>query len=116
MQPGMYMQLDLEKPRWLSGATLVSHTPIYGVPMEFDAMDQAGLWHSFGAGKVEQRVWEDLRRPATRAIRRQGFSYIMVPRGKDGLGPLGEAIIGHEEEWGLEFVAEAHGYYLFRIR
>ena len=116
MRPGMYLQVDLEKPRWLSGATLVSHTPVYGVAIEFDGMDGGGVWHSFGAGKPVQRVWEDLRRPATRAIRRQGFSYILASRGKEGLGPFGETFIGHEEEWGLEVVAEAHGYYLYRIR
>src|SRR5205807_3869403 len=74
MRPGMYMQIDLENPRWLSAATLISPTPVYGVPIEFYGMDGGGVWHSFGLGKPVQRVWEDLRRPATRAIKRQGFS------------------------------------------
>jgi hypothetical protein len=112
----MFMQVDLEKPRWLTGATLVSHTPVYGVPIEFYGMDNGGTWHSFGAGKPVERVWEDLRRPATRAIRRQGFSYILAPQGKDGLGPFCELFIGHEQEWGLERVADGRGYDLYRIR
>jgi hypothetical protein len=116
MRPGMYMQVDFEHDQYLSGATLVSHTPIYKVPMEFYGQDSGGRWRTFGVGKVEERTWEDLRRPSMRAVKRHGFTYMLTPSGKDGLGPFSEGFIGHEEEWGIELVASSQGYYLYRIR
>ena len=116
MRPGMYMQVDFDRPQWLSGATLVSHTPIYNVPMEFYGLDGSGRWRAFGVGKVQERVWEDLRRPAVRAVKSHGFSYILAPTGMQGWGPFSEGFVGHEEEWGFERVAAAYGYYLYRIR
>ena len=115
MRPGMYLQVDFDKAQSLSGATLVTHTPVYNVPMEFYGQDPAGRWRAFGAGKVQERVWEDLRRPAVRALKRHGFSYILAPTGKEGLGPFSEGFMGHEEEWGIDRLASANGYFLFRI-
>jgi hypothetical protein len=115
MRPGMYAQVDLDRPQLVSGATLITHTPVYNVPMEFYGMDSAGRWHSFGVGKVEQRPKEDMRRPTMRAIKKQGFGYIAAPTGPDGLGPLGETLRDHEVEWGIIRVGEAHGSWLFRI-
>jgi hypothetical protein len=116
MRPGMYMQVDFDQPQTLSGVTVVSHTPVYNVPLEFYGQDASGRWRAFGLGRVKRRVWEDLRRAATRAIKRHGYSYILAPTGPEGLGRFGEGFVGHEEEWGIECVASAHGYYLYRIR
>ena len=113
MRAGMFLQVDFNRPLWLSGATMVSHTPA-GNP-EFYGLDAKGAWHSLGTGSIRRRVWEDLRRPATRAIRRQGFAYLVMPPRDDSLGLFSESFIGHEQEWGVERLAEAHGYILYRI-
>jgi hypothetical protein len=115
MRPGMYMQVDFDRPQYLSGATLVSHTPIYEVPMEFYGQDAGGAWRTFGVGKVQERTWQDLRRPSMRALKRHGFTHIVAPTGKEGLGPFSESFPGHEEEWGITRLASANGYYLYRI-
>jgi hypothetical protein len=115
MRPGMFMQVNFDRPQWLSGATLVSPTPAGNVPVEFYGLTGAGRWLAFGEGLVRERVREDLRRPAMRAIKRQGFSYILAEGGTEGLGALTKTFLGHEQEWGIERVAEANGYYLYRI-
>jgi hypothetical protein len=115
MRPGMFLQVDLDRPQLLSGATLISHTPVYEAPMEFYGMDASGRWLSFGIGKAVRRPWEDMRRPTIRAIKREGYRYLLVPTGKDALGPVGEDIVRHEVEWGVVKVADSFGSYLFRI-
>ena len=47
--------------------------------------------------------------------RRAGFNYLLVPTGFEGNGPLGNAIAGHEAEWGLTLAASAGDVYLFRV-
>ena len=116
MRAGMYVQVDFSALRQLSGATLVSRAPRYGVPIEFYGMDAAGNWRSFGAGVPVERVWEDVRLGATRAIKREGFQYILAPTGEQGLGPLGSTFAGNEAEWGLEKVGAESGVSLYRIR
>jgi hypothetical protein len=116
MRPGMYAQADLDRPQRLSGATLISHSPVYGVPMEVYGMDTNGRWHSFGMGRPVRRVQGDFRRPAIRAIKREGFHYLLAPSGNDGLAALNRAFVGHEEEWGLAKVGEAGRSNLYRIR
>jgi Dolichyl-phosphate-mannose-protein mannosyltransferase len=116
MRPGMYMQIDFERPQWLNSAVLVSHTPIYKVPVEFYGQDKDGRWIAFGPGKVEERVWEDLRRPAMRAVKRAGYSFLLAPGGTIGLGPFSELFGAKEEEWGIDPVASVNGYSLYRIR
>jgi hypothetical protein len=116
MRAGMYVQIDLNQPLRLSGATLVSRAPRFGVPVEFFGMDAAGHWQSLGAGHAAGRIVEDVRRPAMRAIRREGFQYLVASPEGEGLGKLGKVIAGHEAEWGLESVGEAAGAHLYRIR
>jgi hypothetical protein len=115
MRPGMFVEVDLDRPQVLTGATLISHTPVYRVPMEFYGLGTDGRWRSFGDGRAERRVWQDIRKPATHNVRRAGYRYILAPSGNEGAGPLGALFVGHEAEWGLERVAEASGTFLFRI-
>jgi hypothetical protein len=115
MRAGMYVQADLNRPQWLSGATLISRTPRYGVPVEFYGMDGGGKWHAFGVGTPAERVPEDVRRAAMRAIRHEGFHYIAAANDQ-ALGVLGRAFLGHEAEWGLENLGAAGNTTLYRIR
>jgi hypothetical protein len=107
--------VDLDQPQLVGSATLISHTPIYEVPVEFYGMDQGGAWHKLGIGKAVRRPWEDMRRPTIRAIKREGFRYLLVPTGTEALGPVGEDMVRHEVEWGIAKVADSFGSYLFRI-
>ena len=116
MRPGMFLQVNFDRPQMLSGATLVSHTPVYGVPMDFYGLDGGGHWHSFGAGIPARRQPEDLRRQASYAVKREGFQYILAPTGNEGTGPFARVFVGHEAEWGLEDLGEIGGTHLYRIR
>ena len=82
-------------------------------------LDDADKWavdYTWAAGKPSRRAWEDLRRPATRAIRRQGFSYLVTPPRNVDLGEFSQNFIGHEAEWGLEEAGYAGDFHLFRVK
>ena len=116
MRRGMYFEVNFNRPTAVTGALLVSPTPIYHVPVEFHGLGRDGRWHLLSVeSSGQQRVQEDLRRPAIRALRRAGFRYILAPDGPDDAGPLGAAMAGHLFEWRLSEVASREGLRLFRI-
>ena len=116
MRAGMFFEVDLDSPQRLSAATVLSHTPVFGVPFEFFGESPGGRWLALSAAPaIAPRAREDLRLAATHAVRRAGYRYLLVPAGKEGNGPLGERMAGHEAEWGFERAGEAGNVYLFRI-
>lgn len=115
MRAGMFLEADLDRPQLLTGATLLSHTPAYGVPVEVYGLGTDGQWRRLSAGTPASPSPQDLRKAAVDAVRDAGYSYILAPAGDDGLGPLGKQIVGHEGEWSLERVDQAGPVYLFRI-
>jgi hypothetical protein len=49
-------------------------------------------------------------------MRRAGYRFVLAATGTGGSTPAGNALMGHESEWGMERVAEAGPYYLFRVK
>ncbi len=116
MRRGMYFQIDFGRPLVLNRAVLLSHTPLYRVPVEFDGLGIDGHWRRLGEDTVgELRAGEDMRRPAIRALKRAGFRYLLVPTGADGAGPLGTAMVNHLTEWGLRDAGTRAGLHLLRV-
>jgi hypothetical protein len=110
----MYFEVDFEHPQRLSSALLVGHLPFAGV---VEGQDAKGAWHFLtDQALVTTRSVQDLRLEAARAIRRVGFRYLLAPTGEGGNAPIGNLIVGHEAEWGLEQVGFAGDYHLFRVK
>jgi hypothetical protein len=117
VRAGMYFEIDLDHQQRLSSAVLISHTPAYRAALEFYGQAMNGRWHLLSNRPVaEPRPPQDLRLQATRAVRRAGFRYLLAPTGSGGNTPIGNILLGHEPEWGLERVGEAGRYYLFRVK
>jgi hypothetical protein len=116
LRAGMYVEADFDRPRELSGAVVSSPTSYDALPFEF--YGRAGdRWHLLtGRPVVTVRVLGDVRMDATRAIRGEGFHYILADNGKEGLGVVGAAMAEHEAEWGIEKVAGIGTMVLFRIK
>ena len=117
VRAGMYFEIDLDHPQRLSSAVLISHAPAYGAPLEFRGQSPDGQWRLLSSHPVaEQRPPQDLRLDATSAIRRAGFRYLLAATGSGGNTPIGNVLLGHEPEWGLERVGEAGRYDLYRVK
>ena len=117
VRAGMYFEIDLDHPQLLSSAVLISHTPAYRPALEFYGQGTNGQWHLLSDHPTaEPRPPQDLRLEANRAIRRAGFRYLLAATGSGGNTSIGNILVGHEPEWGLERVGEAGRYYLFRVK
>ena len=93
---------------------MISHTPYYGVPFECAALTSAG-WRVLASPRADRHPTEELRRLATHAIQRAGYSYILVPTTDEGYGPLGRSMLADLNAWGLEKAGQYDRFYLLRI-
>ena len=117
VRAGMYMDVELGNPQRLTAAVLVTHTAAYQVPLEIHGLDVQGRWHLLcDAPQAIPRAPQDIRLEASRAIKRAGFRYVLVPTGEGGNAPIGNILVGHEAEWGMERAGEAGRFYLFRVK
>ncbi len=57
----------------------------------------------------------DLRREATRALRRAGFRFILAHAGNAGINLIGSDMVKHTAEWGLRDRGELTPVHLFEI-
>lgn len=116
MRPGMFVEAVFDRPQVLSRAVLVSHTPVYGVPVVFEGLVENGRWHRLSpAPEAVLRRYEDLRRDATRAVKRAGFRYILASVEREGNSPLAQRMAAEPWAWGMSVAARIGPVYLFRI-
>ena len=117
VRAGMYLDLELGNPQRLTAAVLVTHTPVFGVTLEVHGMDVKGQWHLLSdTPQAIPRAPRDIRLEAARALKGAGFRYLLVPTGEGGNAPIGNVLVGHEAEWGMERAGEAGRFYLFRVK
>jgi hypothetical protein len=113
----MYLDIELGNPQRLSAAVLVTHTPAFRVPLEIHGLDAQGTWHLLSnSPQAVPRAPQDIRLEASLAIKGAGFRYLLVPTGEAGNAPIGNVLVGHEAEWGMERAGEAGRFYLLRVR
>ncbi len=113
---GLYFEIRFDHPQLISSAVLASHVPRQGIEIELYGQGNEGKWHWLGTPYPTLHSRQDLRAEAALAIRRAGYRYLLAPAGGGGSAPVGNALLDHEPEWGMERVAEAGSYYLFRIK
>jgi hypothetical protein len=117
VRAGMYLDVEFGNPQRLTAAVLVTHTAAFRVPLEVYGLDVQGRWHLLSnTPQAIPRAPQDIRLEASRAIKRAGFRYLLVPTGAGGNAPIGNILVGHETEWGMERVGEAGRFYLFRVK
>jgi len=79
--------------------------------------DTKGVWQLLtDRTVVTPHEPRDLRLEATLALRKSGYRFVLVPTGAGGNAPLGNVIVGHEAEWGMEQAGYAGDYYLLRVK
>ena len=117
VRAGMYMDIEMGNPQRLTSAVLVTHTPVFRVALEIYGQDSRGSWHMVSSSpEAIPRPPQDLRLEAARALRAAGYRYLLAPTGSGGNAAIGNLLVGHEPEWGLERVGEAGRFYLFRVK
>jgi len=116
VRAGMYLDIEMGNPQRITGAILVTHTPAFRVPLEVYGTVK-GRWQLLSnTPQAIPRAPQDIRLEAARAIKRAGFRYLLVSTGAEGNAPIGNVLVGHEAEWGMERAGEAGNFYLLRIK
>jgi len=117
VRAGMYLEIDLDHPQLLSRAVVFTHSNVHQAPLEFYGQPANGGWRLLSnTPAAETLPRQDLRLEATRALRRAGYRYLLAATGSGGNAPIGNLLVGHEPEWGLERAGEAGSYYLFHVK
>ena len=116
MRAGMFVEAVFNRPQVISGAVLASHSPVYEVPVTFEGLGTDGKWRTLGVrAKGALREYRDLRPDAARGLKNAGYRYLLAPTGKQGNGPLGDAIAADPRAWGMTVAGQTGPVYLFRI-
>jgi hypothetical protein len=115
-KPGMFLEVQFDRPQWLTGAAVTSLRIEQNVRVAFYGKDVDGRWRLLSDRPTpEIRHDADLRKQATRAIKRSGFTHIVAPVGADGNGSIGRDLFEAERRWGVEEVARVGNICVFRI-
>jgi hypothetical protein len=114
---GMTFEVDFGHTQRVTAASLVSHAPLLQPRLEVWGRDPQGQWTMLVENvQTSPRPPQDLRLDAARALRRAGFRYLLVPTGDGGNAPIGNEIVGHEADWGMERAADAGRFYLLHVK
>jgi len=117
MRAGMYFEIDFDPPVSLTSAGLLSHTPLFNVPLEFYGKTFNGSWRLLSASPAADRLPDQaLALQAASALRRAGFEYLLTPTGDAGNGPVGRSIEHDPLSWDMRVVGQQGDHALFRIR
>ena len=118
VRAGMYLRTWNSAIRSASpSAVLVTHTPAFRVPLEIYGLDVQGRWHllsntpqaiprapaGYPPGGGARR--QTRRLPLSAGAHREG-----------GNAPIGNILVGHEAEWGMERAGDAGRFYLLRVK
>jgi hypothetical protein len=113
---GMFLEVRFDHFQTISSAVLYSPSPGAGLTLDVYGQNAKGRWHALGPAPGRPHPSEDLRIEAGLAIRRAGYRFVLAATGGGGSTPAGNALLGHESEWGMEGVANAGPYYLYRVK
>ncbi|MBI3279378.1 MAG: glycosyltransferase family 39 protein [Acidobacteria bacterium] len=114
-RPGMIYEIEFAAPERLSEVCVIGPGGEEKSRPEISLRRADGTWtvlKSTGA----PRPGMNLRRSATRLVRRAGIRYIVAPLGREGNGPLGELLVNRAPDWGLEVVANEDNVFLLRVQ
>ena len=118
VRAGMTFAVDFGHAQRITSVVLVTHAPVFReARLEMWGRDARGQWQMLARdATATPRAPQDLRLDAARALRRAGFRYVLTPTGAGGNAPIGNSIVGHESDWGMERAADAGRFYLLRVK
>jgi hypothetical protein len=112
----MFLEVRFDHFQTISSALLYSPSPSHSLSLEVFGQSAKGRWHALSAAQATPHPPEDLRIDAGLAIRRAGYRFVLVTTGGGGSTQMGNALLGHESDWGMEQAAYAGPYFLYRVK
>lgn len=113
----MFLEIQFEHEQRLTGADLLIGEPGADLDLEVQGLAENGRWQVLSDSPQHPRLLDyDIRRDAVLAIRRAGFSYILIPVRGDAASRIGEDMAAHGAAWGVEDTAAVGDVHLFRLQ
>lgn len=116
VRAGMFLEVRFDHLQRISSAALYAPSPVPDLSLDAYGQSAKGRWHPLGTAHWAPYPSADLRLDAGRAIRQAGYGFVLAQTGGGGSTPAGNALLGHESEWGMERVAAAGPYFLYRVK
>jgi hypothetical protein len=116
MTAGMQFDILFDRAQNLTRVELLSHSPVYEVPLEVWLRAPKGGWEKVADAQAPKLPPADLRREAVKALKRAGYHYILVPVEQSALSDLGQAMVASQDAWGVDEVWHAGWARLLRFR
>jgi 4-amino-4-deoxy-L-arabinose transferase-like glycosyltransferase len=113
-KPGMFLQVDFRFPVVLSAFNVTGNYAERYTESTLYFQRPSGEWVSVTAPR-NPKPGMNLRRSATRLIRREGIRYIVAHMGDDSYGPVGKSLAEAPTDWGVGIVGHIENIFLFRI-
>lgn len=112
--PGMYIQVDLGKPRNVSAVVVESTDDSGAIQMTLEGAGAGGAWATLSYRPVESRqaIRTSLRTAATAEIKARGIHYLVSNPGDPGADDLRR----YPAYWGLTLVGSSGETRLYRIQ
>ncbi|MDQ6707892.1 MAG: glycosyltransferase family 39 protein, partial [Acidobacteriota bacterium] len=113
LHPGMFMEVDLNTPEEIDSVALECSHDQWGVRLELQGQDATGNWKIL-AGKPDasdQPIRVNLRRAATRALKAQGVTHLLV----NNEDYTATDFRGNASDWSIHAVATTSSSRLYQI-
>ena len=113
----MFFEIQFDRPQLLNRADLIVDEPSGYLDLEVQGLAENGHWQVLSdSPRHDKLVNSDIRRDAVQAIRRAGFSHLVVPVQGDGTSRIGQEMAADGAGWGVEDIASVGDVHLFRLR
>ena len=117
IEAGTFLEVDFDRPLTLSRVEIVAGATRVELSAFVEGLNANGQWKKLADLELgPQPAAPDLRREATRALRRAGFRFLLTEASKEGLGQIGTTMTEHPEDWGLRPVDHSDQIYLFEVK
>lgn len=115
--PGAYWQVTFDRPLPIDTVIVRTRGADPRLLASLYLQTPAGVWKNVTPlATAGEPVRAFQKRDATRAVKHLGYGWIAVRLGRDGFGPLGNALLAMPDTWGVEVALRGGQAALLRIR
>jgi len=115
--PGMYFEVEFPGPQPLTRIELLCLRTEAEAHIRLVGRGNDGSWRALPAIPLRKAAVQlNYRAWAARAVRREGFGYILTRDDNEGYGLVGRDLVHNPRDWGVEALENSGKLHLFRVQ
>lgn len=116
MRDSMSLEVAFEQPKPITDVRLLLNPESADARLLFEGRLAPGAWQSLDPAPRRQPFpGLNLRRAAIQLLRRERISFLLVPLGNEGFGPIGHSMLDDPAGWDLRHLGDWEGFAVFRL-